>query len=93
MDDSHLQSICIDDDLFAALRQMTDGERLKIGFGLWRFARDMTDRAVREEHANWSDEQVHREVAYSVSEGLVDQSALADQRRNLILGDKSSDGS
>lgn len=44
------------------LRQMTGQEKLKAAFALWRAARRLKAAAIREQHPEWSEEQVEREV-------------------------------
>jgi hypothetical protein len=60
------------DDLMAeVLRQKTPAERLAISHGMWRFARELLRSALRAQHPDWSEEQVHRETARRLSHGAV----------------------
>jgi hypothetical protein len=62
---------CVDEDMAAVLRQKSPAERLEIAAGLWRFARDLIQRLLREEHPDWTDAQINAEVARRLSHGAV----------------------
>ena len=62
---------CLSDEMAEVLRQKTDSERLQIGFEMWRAADRMVRAVVRQEHPDWPDEDVQREVARRLSHGLV----------------------
>ncbi len=71
MNDRPLQFECVDDDMAAVLRQKSERERLEIAFGMWRFARRMVEQVVRQEHPDWSEQLVQRQVAHRMSHGTV----------------------
>jgi hypothetical protein len=53
----------------AILRQKTEAERLRIGWGMWRSARDMLRCLLRSEHRDWTEADVQRETARRLSHG------------------------
>jgi len=53
------------------LRAKTPAERLAISFGMWRHARDVLLAVIRQQHPEWTDEQVRREMARRISHGAV----------------------
>lgn len=55
----------------AIYRQKTPTERLQIGFDMWRAARKLVAAGVCDQHPDWSDEEVSREIARRMSHGLV----------------------
>ena len=59
----------VDHDMAQVLRQKTGMERLAIADKLWSFARETLSAAVRQQHADWSPEQVAREVVRRLSHG------------------------
>lgn len=61
---------CLSDEMAEVLRQKTDAERLQIGFEMWRAADRMIRGVVRQEHPDWPEEDVQREVARRLSQGL-----------------------
>jgi hypothetical protein len=61
----------IDEEMVAVLREKTEQQRLEIGFAMWRFARDMMRSVIAAEHADWTDEEVQREMAKRMSHGAV----------------------
>jgi hypothetical protein len=52
----------MDHQLADVLRQKTPAERLAIAWGMWESANYMLTNLVRSEHAEWTDEQIKREV-------------------------------
>jgi hypothetical protein len=46
----------------AAYRRMTGQERFQIGLQLYDLARSIVRSGVRDQHPDWNDEQVEREV-------------------------------
>jgi hypothetical protein len=62
---------CLSNEMAEVLRQKTDAERLQIGFEMWRAADRMVRALVKQEHPDWPDEEVQREVARRLSHGLV----------------------
>ncbi len=61
----------LDDRMAEIPRRKTPAERLEMTFAMWRFAQDLVRAAVRDEHPDWSDDQVNREVARRLSHGAV----------------------
>jgi hypothetical protein len=61
----------MDDQMAEVLRQKTPAERLAISHGMWRFARDLLRSALRSQHPEWSEEQIHQETARRLSHGAV----------------------
>ncbi len=57
----------VEPDMAAVLRAKSEAERLRIGWGMWRAARDMLTRLLRAEHPDWSAGEVGREVARRLS--------------------------
>lgn len=51
----------IDDVTAEALRRMTPGKRLRIGFDTWESARTWTEAGIRHRHPEWSAAQVYDE--------------------------------
>ncbi|MDX1963709.1 MAG: hypothetical protein SFX18_11185 [Pirellulales bacterium] len=51
------------------LKEKTPAERLALGFGMWRSARNLVRAAIRHEHPDWSEDQVHAEAAHRLSHG------------------------
>lgn len=62
---------CISLEMAAIYRQKTPGERLQIGFGMWRAARKLVEAAVRRQHPDWSADKLNSEVARRLSHGFV----------------------
>lgn len=60
-----------DDAMCEVLRRKTEGERLAIAFRMWTFARDMIHANLRQEHPDWSPEQIERQAARRLSHGTV----------------------
>ena len=61
----------IDEMTVDILRKKTPAQRLEIASGMWESARVMIRGAVRQEHPEWSDEQIVREIARRISHGKV----------------------
>ena len=49
----------------------TPTERLQIGFDMWRAARKLVAAGVRQQHPDWSDDEINREIARRMSHRLV----------------------
>lgn len=47
----------------AALQSQSPGERLAVAFGMWDTARLMLAGTLRQQHRDWSEEQIQQEVA------------------------------
>lgn len=61
----------LDDDMAAVLRRKTGVQRLQIADRLFAFARDHITARLRQEHPDWSQQQLRREVARRLSHGAV----------------------
>jgi hypothetical protein len=61
----------IDDATAAILRRMPGEKKIEQVFAMWRFARQTTENAVREQHPHWSDADVRYEVARRMSGGAL----------------------
>jgi hypothetical protein len=59
----------VDPDMAAVLKDKTEAERLAIGWGMWRSARDMMCHLLRAEHRDWSEQEIQREVARRLAHG------------------------
>jgi hypothetical protein len=60
----------VDDATVAVLRQMTLGERLSIANDLFQMARRSLRAQVEDAHSEWEVEQVSREVARQIAQGV-----------------------
>jgi len=54
------------------LQRLTPEQRLAAAFGMWESARILIRGAIRTQHADWSEEQVNREVARRLSHGATE---------------------
>lgn len=61
----------LDDRMAEVLRRKTPAERLEMTFAMWWFARDLVRASIREEHPDWSEDEVGRETARRMSHGAV----------------------
>jgi hypothetical protein len=61
----------MDEAMVEVLRKKTPAERLAIGQGMWRYARDLLRSTLRGQHPDWTPEQIDREVARRLSHGAV----------------------
>lgn len=61
----------LDPKMVEVLRAKTPRERVEIANGMWRSARDMIDRVLRQDHPDWSDEQIQRAVAERMAHASV----------------------
>jgi hypothetical protein len=70
MMDSIIQTIeIVDDRVVEILRSKTPAQRLAIADGMWSFAREMIRAIMSREHADWSKDEIDREVARRMSHG------------------------
>jgi hypothetical protein len=60
-----------DDRVVEILRSKTPAERLAIGLAMWSSARRMLLSVVSQEHPDWGEDRVAREVARRLSHGEV----------------------
>jgi hypothetical protein len=61
----------VSDEMAVILRNKTPAERLKIAFGMWKFARELIARRARAEHPEWSEAELDRHVAHRMSHGAI----------------------
>lgn len=61
----------VDEQLAEVLRQKTPAERLEMADAIWVFARDTIKTVLRQEHPEWDEAQLQREVAQRLSHGAV----------------------
>jgi hypothetical protein len=61
----------MDDQMAAVLRAKTGAQRLQIADRMFRMASELITGRVREEHPDWPEPQVRREVARRLSHGAV----------------------
>jgi Rv0078B-related antitoxin len=59
----------MDDKVAEILRQKSPAARLAIAAGMWRSARHMIHATVSQQHPDWSEEQINREVVRRLSHG------------------------
>ena len=59
----------VDEAVAAILRQKTPAERIAMASDANRTARAMLAAQIRSQHADWSDEQMHAEVARRLTRG------------------------
>jgi Rv0078B-related antitoxin len=59
----------VDADMARVLALKSEGERLKIGWGMWRSARNMLSRLLRAEHPTWTESEIAAEVARRLASG------------------------
>ncbi len=62
---------CISDAMAELLRSKSPEERLAMLDGMWRSARCMIEHALRDQHPEWNDERILREIARRLSHGSV----------------------
>ena len=60
------------------MRQKTPEERLAIAFNMWKTARVMIGGTLRQQHPDWTEEQINQEIAKRVSHGKVHQGVVDD---------------
>jgi hypothetical protein len=60
---------CISPEMVVVYRDKTPTQRLQIAFGMWRSARKLIVAAVRNQHPDFTEDQVQREVARRMSNG------------------------
>lgn len=60
-------------DSAEVLQSKSPGERLAVAFGMWDTARLMLAGTLRQQHPDWSEEQIQREVASRIPPETVDQ--------------------
>ena len=60
----------VDDMMAEVLRSKTATERIQIGFGLWKSARDMLFSHLRSSNPEWDEVKLNREVVKRLSHGV-----------------------
>lgn len=60
----------VDERVAAVLRRKSGAERLRIASGLFRAAREIILSRLRQDHADWTAEQIESECARRVSHGI-----------------------
>ena len=69
LDDGQIE--VIDDTVAAILAAKTPAQRLAIAFGMWRYARGMTESFLRGQHPEWDETRLQREASRRISSGAV----------------------
>jgi hypothetical protein len=59
----------VDEAVAAVLRRKTPAERIALAASAHRTARELLAARIRSQHAGWTDEQVHHEVARRLTRG------------------------
>jgi hypothetical protein len=59
----------VDDDMLRVLAAKSEAERLRIGWGMWRSARNMLSRLLHAQQPSWTDNEIAAEVARRLSSG------------------------
>ena len=60
-----------DERMCQILKQKTEAERLAIASSLWIFASDMIRIGLKQEHPDWTKEDLDKQVAHRMSHGAV----------------------
>ena len=63
----------LDPAVVRVLQQMTPAQRLAQAFRLWKMARITVRASIRQEHPEWTEEQVLREAANRLSHGATER--------------------
>jgi len=61
----------VDDVMADVLRKKTPAERIRIGFSLWIFSREILITGLRRKHPEWDADRIKREAARRLSHGAV----------------------
>ena len=61
----------VDDVMVEVLRAKTPDEKLAMLDSMWRMARDLVRDKLRQDHPDWSADQIARETARRLSHGTV----------------------
>ena len=59
----------IDEAMAEVYRRMTSDQRLAVAHGMWRYARQRIEAAVRWQHGEWDEARVAREVSRRLLNG------------------------
>ncbi len=68
----------MDPMMVEVMRQKSPAERLAIACGMWESARSIIRGTIRQQHPNWSEERVNREIARRISHGVIDSGVFGD---------------
>jgi hypothetical protein len=59
----------LDPKMVEIFKAMTHQQRLEIANGMWRSAKDMIERLLRQQHPDWTEDQIRHGVALRMSHG------------------------
>lgn len=62
-----------DSEMVRVLREKTGQERLEIGFGMWRFARQIISAEICDQHPDWMEEEVNQDVSRRMFGGTMNE--------------------
>lgn len=62
----------LDPQMVAVLRALSPEQRLRTAFGMWESARLLIRGSIRQQHPEWTEEQVLREAARRLSHGATE---------------------
>lgn len=77
----------MDDQQIAALRRLTEADRLQLAFEMWKMARSIMRAAIHQEHPHWESAQIEREIAIRISRGAVLE-GLSDATTAAVAEDR-----
>jgi hypothetical protein len=63
----------LDPQMVQVLKQLTPDQRLKAAFGMWESARLLIRGTIRQQHPDWTEDQVLRETASRLSHGATER--------------------
>ncbi len=63
----------LDLQMVEVLRNLTPEQRLKTAFAMWESARHLIRGTIRQQHPDWTEEQVLRETASRLSHGATER--------------------
>jgi hypothetical protein len=69
--DRRLNFDFIDDAMAQVLRQKTASQHLAIAHGMWSHARKMLLAVLREQHPDWTNDEIQQEAAHRLSHGAI----------------------
>jgi hypothetical protein len=62
-----------DSEMVRVLREKTGQERLEIGFGTWRFAKQNISAEICDQHPDWMEEEVNQDVSRRMFGGTMNE--------------------
>ena len=68
----------MDERMADMLRRKTPQERLEISVGMWETARVMLRGIITQNHPDWPEERILREIAKRISHGVVDHDRIGN---------------